>query len=447
MANQPHDPNGIFLAAEKTVGRTYDSDDEGYYLDPLNEAAFATGPETLECPSSNVITTRFKCNVAGKWVDCTRRHCCKDYVFVSGRCIHKDQDPCKLNNLCEQRCLVFMQRIVCGCYSGYKYSPQNQMRGIKPVCVDVDECLDHNGDCEHICRNLPGSHRCSCHPGYLLRPDNRTCESTAAEALGKAQAAHLEQRCYANCDSVVRIDEKLKALQEKVSTLTTAIKLSSFASGPPGPVGPPGPPGPPGPRGFPGTEFAPANSNPDYTYSMLDAFVPLPGNDENAQCRCKRGAQGEIGAPGSRGPKGEQGERGPKGLKGERGSFDFLLLLLADVRHDIVHLQNKVYTDGEKPPKFDFEAALQKKRFKQKHRFLHHQKLLEGFVNPSVEAKQTGEGTSSTTTSTTTQKTTRVSAAPSDDIEEFRDIQLPVTADDLEDYDDFSGEMTYEDYL
>lgn len=28
----------------------------------------------------------------------------------------------------------------------------------------------------------------------------------------------------------------------------------------------------------------------DYTYSMLDAFVPLAG-DESAQCRCKRGAQ------------------------------------------------------------------------------------------------------------------------------------------------------------
>lgn len=34
--------------------------------------------------------------------------------------------------------------------------------------------------------------------------------------------------------------------------MSTAIRLSSFASGPPGPIGPPGPPGPPGPRGFPG---------------------------------------------------------------------------------------------------------------------------------------------------------------------------------------------------
>lgn len=63
---------------------------------------------------------------------------------------------------------------------------------------------------------------------------------------------------------------------------------------------------------------------------------------------CNALYQGEAGAVGSRGPKGDLGERGPRGVKGERGSFDFLLLLLADVRHDIVHLQNKVYANGEK---------------------------------------------------------------------------------------------------
>lgn len=41
---------------------------------------------------------------------------------------------------------------------------------------------------------------------------------------------------------------------------------------------------------YAGPEFGPSNSNPDYTYSMLDSFVPLPG-DDNTQCRCKRGAQ------------------------------------------------------------------------------------------------------------------------------------------------------------
>lgn len=117
---------------------------------------------------------------------------------------------------------------------------------------------------------------------------------------------------------------------------------------------------------FVGLEASVPAASPDYTYSVLDAFVPLSG-DENAQCRCKRGAQvsfvqlflektnqlrlyfkGHPGVSGARGPRGNPGERGPRGSKGERGSFDFLLLLLADLRHDIVHLQNKIFTNGEK---------------------------------------------------------------------------------------------------
>ena len=58
--------------------------------------------------------------------------------------------------------------------------------------------------------------------------------------------------------------------------------------------------------------------------------------------------QGEPGAPGAMGPKGDRGERGPRGPRGEKGNIDILLLLLADARHDIVHLQNRVYINGEK---------------------------------------------------------------------------------------------------
>jgi hypothetical protein len=115
---------------------------------------------------------------------------------------------------------------------------------------DVNECLDGNGDCEHECINEPGSYRCACKPGFTLRTDNRTCEPVNISG-GTEQAGH-RNRCYANCDTVLRLHDKLKSLQETVSALSTAIRLSSFASGPPGPPGPPGPTGPTGPRGFPG---------------------------------------------------------------------------------------------------------------------------------------------------------------------------------------------------
>lgn len=58
--------------------------------------------------------------------------------------------------------------------------------------------------------------------------------------------------------------------------------------------------------------------------------------------------KGPPGAPGPEGRKGDFGERGQRGPKGDKESRDFVLLLLADLRHDIMHLQNKVYKKGEK---------------------------------------------------------------------------------------------------
>lgn len=81
-----------------------------------------------------------------------------------------------------------------------------------------------------------------------------------------------------------------------MATLSTAIRLSSYASGPPGPMGPPGTPGPPGPRGFPGTDGSSPQLNSDSfrslehlgnepAYSVFDSFAPT--ND--GYCKCQRG--------------------------------------------------------------------------------------------------------------------------------------------------------------
>nr|CAI5847422.1 unnamed protein product [Callosobruchus analis] len=75
----------IIFSQDSMDGQNILPTEDGYYLDTLNEAAFTDGPETLVCPSANIITTKYKCNLRGKWVDCTRRHCCKDYTFIAGR--------------------------------------------------------------------------------------------------------------------------------------------------------------------------------------------------------------------------------------------------------------------------------------------------------------------------------------------------------------------------
>lgn len=65
-------------------------------------------------------------------------------------------------------------------------------------------------------------------------------------------------------------------------------------------------------------------------------------------------------------------------------------------------------------------------------------------MNRTVETKQTEDAT--------TQRTPHVTTVPSEDIEEFRDLDLSITEDQLDEYDDSSGEdtiemMSYDDYL
>eukprot|EP00794_Sanderia_malayensis_P015288 gene15288-16866_t len=40
---------------------------------------------------------------------------------------------------------------------------------------DVNECLNKNGGCMHICNNYIGGHYCSCKIGYLLDKDRKSC--------------------------------------------------------------------------------------------------------------------------------------------------------------------------------------------------------------------------------------------------------------------------------
>ena len=43
------------------------------------------------------------------------------------------------------------------------------------LSIDINECSISNDGCEEICTNTNGSFICSCHQGYMLRHDKRTC--------------------------------------------------------------------------------------------------------------------------------------------------------------------------------------------------------------------------------------------------------------------------------
>ncbi|XP_063595526.1 uncharacterized protein LOC134772455 [Penaeus indicus] len=418
-----HARNRSFFSEDNSYDAHYDNDDGGdgrwaaattssseaaggFFLDDFEAV---TRSDTLECPSANVITTRYKCQVKDKWVDCFRRHCCQGYNFVAGRCLPDSMDPCS-QNFCEQKCSVFFGRVICTCFSGYRFSPENHKRGIKPVCLDIDECVGQNGNCEHICINEPGTFRCACREGYRLRGDNSTCELASEGGAVPSPdqwrgptpvSAHIPSsdsalQCSASCSSVGSLEHKIRNLEERIVALSTAVRLYSFAAGPPGPEGPPGPPGSVGPRGFPGPAGQPGAPGPkgdtgpkwsgpppaptpaspkggstaatpeeaaDEPFSEndlpLDSWTVVKHRGGKKQfCRCRRGAVGPPGAQGKTGPRGLRGLRGPAGKKGEPGSFDFLLLMIADVKHDIQKLQQKVFTEEEMPEPYDLAGAI-----------------------------------------------------------------------------------------
>lgn len=73
------------------------------------------------------------------------------------------------SNSCQHDCINTEGSFHCSCHDGYESSNNGFS------CVDVDECVENNGDCSNICNNLIGSHSCSCERGFELGSDNRTC--------------------------------------------------------------------------------------------------------------------------------------------------------------------------------------------------------------------------------------------------------------------------------
>ena len=41
--------------------------------------------------------------------------------------------------------------------------------------ADVNECLNDNAGCNHMCENTPGSYHCICNKGFKLDEDEHTC--------------------------------------------------------------------------------------------------------------------------------------------------------------------------------------------------------------------------------------------------------------------------------
>ncbi|XP_072517858.1 collagen and calcium-binding EGF domain-containing protein 1 isoform X1 [Salminus brasiliensis] len=304
------------------------------------------------CSENHIATTKYPCvKATGEVTTCYRKKCCGGFKFVLGQCIPEDYDVCA-GAPCEQQCTDHFGRVVCTCYSGYRYDRERHRNREKPYCLDIDECASKNETvCSQICINTPGSYRCECEKGFYLEQDGRTCSKGEREPLfEKSDNVMKEGTCSATCEDFHQIKMTVFQLKQKITMLTgntevnkqmTNEKMLTSHSFLPGPQGQPGPPGSPGPKGSVGPKGSPGSPGPPGPRGQMGPIGPSPDLSHIKQGR--RGPMGPPGAPGRDGMKGERGAPGPSGPPGPPGSFDFLLLLMADIRNDIAELQSKVF--------------------------------------------------------------------------------------------------------
>ncbi|KAG7242597.1 hypothetical protein INR49_020310, partial [Caranx melampygus] len=261
---------------------------------------------------------------------------------------HRGVDVCAASP-CEQQCTDNFGRVVCTCYPGYRFDRERHRNHKSPYCLDIDECEHSAGSvCDHECVNTVGSFLCRCHAGYILASDQRSCIPVHnLSSSGKSDTLMSAGTCSFTCQDFMNMKSTLLQLKLRLGTTQSPNQVPDLANssnkpslgragkssdipclpglpGPPGAPGVPGHPGEPGKRGDPGERGPPGPRGPR---GDMGPMGPEP--DMKHMKRGRRGPVGDRGAPGPRGPPGPP------------GSFDFLLLMMADIRNDIIELQEK----------------------------------------------------------------------------------------------------------
>nr|AHB12420.1 vitellogenin receptor [Palaemon carinicauda] len=77
----------------------------------------------------------------------------------------------KYNGGCQHECHSTVDAVYCSCHRGYHLDSDGKS------CLDDEEC-DVEETCAHLCIEMKGSYMCSCMEGYTLEPDRRTCKLT-----------------------------------------------------------------------------------------------------------------------------------------------------------------------------------------------------------------------------------------------------------------------------
>ncbi|XP_056875704.1 collagen and calcium-binding EGF domain-containing protein 1 isoform X5 [Takifugu flavidus] len=209
------------------------------------------------------------------------------------------------------------------CCKGFKF--------VLGQCVpeDYDVCTD--APCEQQCTDHFGRVVCTCYPGYRYdRERHRSRQKPYCLDIDECADRNMSacsQLCVNSVGSYRCECEKGYFLEEDGQTCTKGERAVHLF------------------------EKSDNVMNAGTCSATCDEFLQI----KMSVLQLKQ--QGPPGAPGTTGLKGDRGAPGPAGLPGPPGSFDFLLLLMAEIRNDITELQNKVYGRPVHSQGEDFPAA------------------------------------------------------------------------------------------
>lgn len=146
-------------------------DDCGDWSDEINEKCLPPSYDHMITTTSKPCHDgSFPCESGEciKWEKvCDQEDNCLDGSDEGGKCLV----ACSINNGgCAQQCRPSPTGASCTCHDGY------QMSNDTKSCEDIDEC-QHLGICSQHCYNYKGGYKCSCSPGYLLASDKRRCKA------------------------------------------------------------------------------------------------------------------------------------------------------------------------------------------------------------------------------------------------------------------------------
>ncbi|XP_007455888.1 PREDICTED: low-density lipoprotein receptor-related protein 4 [Lipotes vexillifer] len=202
--------SGLCINAGWRCDGDADCDDQS---DERNCTTSICTAEQFRCRSGRCVRLSWRCDGEDDCADnsdeenCENTgspHCASDqFLCWNGRCIGQrklcngvndcgdssDESPqqscrprtgeenCNVNNGgCTQKCQMVRGAVQCTCHTGYRLIEDGR------TCQDVNECAEE-GYCSQGCTNSEGAFQCWCEAGYELRPDRRSCKALGPEPV------------------------------------------------------------------------------------------------------------------------------------------------------------------------------------------------------------------------------------------------------------------------